>query len=171
MFQCLYSFKYYVNITMSYQKEIILKPIGVIRITAIGDEVRDKTRTSQIVIRNDLTEALDGIDGFSHLFVLFLLHEIPEGHRRILKVHPRGRKDMPLLGVFATRTMFRPNPVGLTLVKLVKVEANVLTVRGLDAFEGTPILDIKPFDPWDNAKTAKVPEWWKHLEKENIAKN
>ena len=156
---------------MSSQKEIILKPIGVIRTTAIGDEVREKTRTSQIVIRNDLTEALDGIDGFSHLFVLFLLHKISERHRRILKVHPRGRKDMPLLGVFATRTMFRPNPVGLTLVKLVKVEANILTVRGLDAFEGTPILDIKPFDPWDNAKTAKVPEWWKHLEKENIAKN
>jgi len=148
-----------------------LKPIGVNRTTAIGDEVRDKTRTSQIVIRNDLIEALDGIDDFSHLFVLFLLHEIPEGNKRILKVHPRGRKDMPLLGVFATRTMFHPNPIGLTLVKLVKVEANVLTVRGLDAFEGTPILDIKPFDPWDNAKTAKVPEWWKQLYKEKNAKN
>ena len=155
---------------MSSQKEIILKPIGVIRTTAFGDEVRDKTRTSQIVIRNDLTEALDGIDGFSHLFVLFLLHEIPNRHKKILKVHPRGRKDMPLLGVFATRTMFRPNPVGLTLVKLLKVEANVLTVRGLDAFEGTPVLDIKSFDSWDNAKTARVPEWWKHLEKEEIQK-
>jgi tRNA-Thr(GGU) m(6)t(6)A37 methyltransferase TsaA len=171
MLQCLYNYKYYVDITMSSEKEIVLKPIGVNRTTAIGDEVRDKTRTSQIVIRNDLIEALDGIDGFSHLFVLFLLHEIPERNKRILKVHPRGRKDMPLLGVFATRTMFRPNPIGLTLVKLVKVEANVLTVRGLDAFEGTPILDIKPFDPWDNAKTAKVPEWWKQLEKEKIAKN
>jgi len=62
---------------MSSEKEIILKPIGVNRTTAIGDEVRDKTRTSQIVIRNDLIEALDGIDDFSHLFVLFLLHEIP----------------------------------------------------------------------------------------------
>ena len=155
---------------MSSEKEIILKPIGVNRTTAIGDEVRDKTRTSQIVIRNDLIEAFNGIDGFSHLFVLFLLHEIPERNKRILKVHPRGRKDMPLLGVFATRTMFRPNPIGLTLVKLVKVEANVLTVSGLDAFEGTPILDIKPFDPWDNVKTAKVPEWWKQLEKEKSQK-
>lgn len=156
---------------MSYQQEIILKPIGVVKTTAIGDEVRDKTRTSQIVICNELTEALDGIDGFSHLFVLFLLHEIPESHRKILKVHPRGRKDMPLLGIFATRTMLRPNPVGLTLVELVKVEANVLTVRGLDAFEGTPVLDIKPFDSWDNAETAKVPEWWTQLKKEKMKKS
>lgn len=156
---------------MSSKQNIILKPIGVVRTTAIGDEVRDKTRTSQIVIRNDLAKALDGIDGFSHLFVLFLLHEIPESQRKILKVHPRGRKDMPLLGVFATRTMLRPNPVGLTLVELVKVEANVLTVRGLDAFEGTPVLDIKPFDTWDNSETAKVPEWWKQLKKEKMQKN
>jgi tRNA-Thr(GGU) m(6)t(6)A37 methyltransferase TsaA len=83
-----------------------------------------------------------------------------------LKVHPRRRKDLPLLGIFATRTMTRPNPVGLTLVELVKVEGNVLTVRGLDAFDGTPILDIKPFDSWDIAETAKVPEWWTKLKKE-----
>ena len=73
---------------------------------------------------------------------------------------------MPLLGVFATRTMLRPNPVGLTLVELVKVEGNVLTIRGLDAFDGTPILDIKPFDSWDTAKNVKVPEWWIKLKSE-----
>jgi len=155
---------------MSSQQEIVLKPIGVVRTTAIGDEVRDKTRTSQIVIRSELAEALDGVDGFSHLFVLFLLHETSESQRKTLKVHPRGRKDMPLLGVFATRTMLRPNPVGLTLVELVKVEGNVLTVRGLDAFNGTPVLDIKPYDPWDTAETAKVPEWWTQLKKEKEQK-
>ena len=53
---------------------------------------------------------------------------------------------MPLLGVFATRTNLRPNPIGLTLVELLKVEGAILTVRGLDAFDGTPVLDIKPFD-------------------------
>ena len=155
---------------MSSQQEIVLKPIGVVRTTAIGDEVRDKTRTSQLVIRSELAEALDGVDGFSHLFVLFLLHEVPESRRETLKVHPRGKKDMPLLGVFATRTMLRPNPVGLTLVELVKVEGNVLTVRGLDAFDGTPVLDIKPFDSWDNAEKAKVPAWWTQLKKEKKQK-
>jgi len=151
---------------VSSQPEIVLTPIGVVRTTAIGDEIRDKTLTSQVVLRSDLAEALEGVDGFSHLFVLFWLHETSESQRKILKVHPRGRMDLPLLGIFATRTMLRPNPVGLTLVELVKVEGNVLTVRGLDAFDGTPVLDIKPFDSWDNAETAKVPEWWTKLKKE-----
>lgn len=148
---------------MPSQAEIVLKPIGVVRTAAVGDEVKDKTRISQIVIRNELAEALEGVDGFSHLFVLFWLHEIPAKQQKTLKVHPRGRRDLPLLGVFATRSMLRPNPIGLTLVELVKVEGNVLTVRGLDAFDGTPVLDIKPFDPWDTAKDARVPRWWTKL--------
>ena len=73
---------------------------------------------------------------------------------------------MPLLGVFATRTMLRPNPIGLTLVELVKVESNVLTVRGIDAFDGTPVLDIKPFDAWDTTKPVRLPKWWNRLKKE-----
>jgi tRNA-Thr(GGU) m(6)t(6)A37 methyltransferase TsaA len=151
---------------MTSKSEIVLKPIGVVRTTAVGDEVRDTTRISRIVIRSELAEALDGVDGFSHLFVMFWLNQISEDQRKTLKVHPRGRRDLPLLGVFATRTMLRPNPIGLTLVELVKVEGNALTVRGLDAFDGTPVLDIKPFDSWDTTKTAKVPECWTKLEKE-----
>jgi tRNA-Thr(GGU) m(6)t(6)A37 methyltransferase TsaA len=151
---------------MSSQPEIVLKPIGVVRTTAVGDEVKDKTRISQIIIHSELAEALEGIDGFSHLFVLFWLHKIPDEQRKTLKVHPRGRKDLPLLGIFATRSMLRPNPVGLTLVELVKAEDNVLTVRGLDAFDGTSVLDIKPFDSWDMAKDVRVPSWWTKLENE-----
>jgi tRNA-Thr(GGU) m(6)t(6)A37 methyltransferase TsaA len=151
---------------LNSEKRIILNPIGFVRTEAVGDEVKDKTRTSQIVIHNELAEALEGIEDFSHLFVLFWLHEISSEERKTLKVHPRGRKDLPLLGVFATRTNLRPNPVGLTLVELVKVEGNVLTVRGLDAFDGTPVLDVKPFDSWDMAKDARVPSWWTKLEKE-----
>ena len=73
---------------------------------------------------------------------------------------------MPLTGVFAVRTMLRPNPIGLTLVELVKVDGNVLTVRGLDAYDGTPVLDIKPYDFWDVAENAKVPDWWIRLQEE-----
>ena len=151
---------------MNCQSEIFLKPIGVVRTIAVGDEVKDKTKISRIVIRNELAEALEGVDGFSHMFVLFWLHKIPEEKRKTLKVHPRGRRDLPLLGILATRTMLRPNPIGLTLVELVKIEGNILTVRGLDAFDGTPVLDIKPFDSWDTTKTTKVPDWWTKLEKE-----
>jgi tRNA-Thr(GGU) m(6)t(6)A37 methyltransferase TsaA len=145
---------------MPFQEKIVLNPIGYVKTEAVGDEVKDKSRISKIVLRDELVEALDGITGFSHLFVLFWLSQIPDEQRMIMKVHPRGRMDMPLLGVFATRTNLRPNPIGLTLVELLKVEGNTLTVRGLDAFDGTPILDIKPFDSWDTAKNARVPDWW-----------
>ena len=147
-------------------KEIVVKPIGYVRTTAVGDEVKDRTRTSEIVIGSEFTEALDGITGFSHLFVLFWLDKISSSQRKTMKVHPRGRMDMPLLGVLATRTNLRPNPIGLTLVELVKTEGNVLTVRGLDAFDGTPVLDVKPFDLWDIGKNARMPDWWLKLQKE-----
>lgn len=141
----------------------MLKPIGFLRTQATGDEVKDKNRLSQIVINDGLIEALEGIEDFSHLFVLFWLHKVEKEERKILKVHPRGRKDLPLVGVFATRTMYHPNPIGLTLVELVRVDGNVLTVRGLDAFDGTPILDVKPADFWDIAENLRVPLLWTKL--------
>jgi tRNA-Thr(GGU) m(6)t(6)A37 methyltransferase TsaA len=128
-----------------------------VRTQATGDEVKDKNRLSQIVIDDRLIEALEGIEDFSHLFVLFWLYKVEKEERKILKVHPRGREDLPLLGVFATRTMHRPNPIGLTLVELVTVERNILTVRGLDAFDGTPVLNIKPADYWILLKTLGYP--------------
>jgi tRNA-Thr(GGU) m(6)t(6)A37 methyltransferase TsaA len=155
---------------MSAAEKIALKPIGFVKTKAVGKEVRDKGNVSEIVLREGLAEALDGIEDFSHLFVIFWMHEISEEERRTMKVHPRGRRDMPLLGAFATRTPHRPNPVGLTLVELLEAEGNVVTVRGLDAFDGTPVLDIKPFDYWDVAEDARVPEWWMKLEKEKPEK-
>lgn len=151
---------------MSFPEKIFLNPIGRVKTEAVGDKVKDKTVVSQIIVRDELAEALEGVDGFSHLFVLFWLNQISDDQKMTLKVHPRGRVDMPLLGVFATRTNMRPNPIGLTLVELLKVEGNTLTVRGLDAYDGTPVLDIKPFDIWDNAENAKVPDWWIRLSQE-----
>ena len=136
---------------MLSEEKIVLIPIGFVKTDAVGNEVKDKSRISQIILKENLVEGLDGIDGFSHLFVLFWLSEVANKPRG-LKFHPRGRMDMPLLGVFALRTNLRPNPIGLTLVELLKVEGNILTIRGLDAFDGTPVLDIKPFDSWDAAQ-------------------
>jgi tRNA (Thr-GGU) A37 N-methylase len=73
---------------------------------------------------------------------------------------------MPLVGIFATRTNHRPNPIGLTLVELLKMDGTVLTVRGLDAYNGTPVLDIKPYDQWDQNLDARVPQWRKKLDEE-----
>ncbi len=147
---------------MLFDEKIVLTPVGFVKTDAIGNEVRDKSRISQIILRKDLVEALDGVGGFSHVFVLFWLSEVAN-QKRALKFHPRGRMDMPLLGVFALRTNLRPNPIGLTLVELLEIEDNILTVRGLDAYDGTPVLDIKPFDSWDNVDKAKVPDWWLKL--------
>jgi tRNA-Thr(GGU) m(6)t(6)A37 methyltransferase TsaA len=143
-----------------------MKPIGYVKTDAVGDEVKDKTRFSKIIIRPELVPALEGIAEYSHLYILFWLHTISEEKRMVLKVHPRGRADLPLLGIFSVRTNLRPNPIGLSLVEFVNVKENVLTVRGLDAFNDTPVLDIKPYDYWDMPKQAKVPNWWQKLEKE-----
>lgn len=149
---------------MTSEKTITMKPVGYVRTDAIGDEVKDKSRTSEIVVNPELVPALDGIGDYSHLHILFWMHEIPEEKRMMLRVHPRGRTDLPLMGAFAVRTNLRPNPIGLTIVPLIKVESNVLTVRGLDAFNGTPVLDIKPYDSWDVATDIRVPAWWAKLE-------
>jgi len=152
---------------MSSLKKVKIESIGYVETDANEKEIKDKDKVSKIILREDLTEALEGIRDFSHLFVIFWMHEISTEERKITKVHPRGRSDLPLLGVFATRSPDRPNPIGLTLVELLKIEENILTVRGLDALNGTPILDIKPFDSWDVAKNANVPDWWAKLEIEH----
>jgi len=154
---------------MFSREEIVLRPIGFVRTKAVGTQVKNRSNIAEIVLREELVEGLEGINDFSHLLIIFWMHEVSNQEMRTLKVHPRGRRELPLLGVFATRTPHRPNPIGLTLVELVKVEGNILTVRGLDAFNGTPILDIKPFDFWDAAEHVKVPEWWIVLEKEKGA--
>jgi tRNA-Thr(GGU) m(6)t(6)A37 methyltransferase TsaA len=145
-------------------KKIALNPIGFVKTDKSGEEIRKQHHISQIILNPGLAEALEGIQDFSHLLVIFWMDRISNDERRIMKVHPRGRKDMPLLGIFATRTPFRPNPFGITLVKLLNVEANRLVVQGLDAFNKTPILDIKPFDPWDAVQDSKVPSWWRDLD-------
>jgi tRNA-Thr(GGU) m(6)t(6)A37 methyltransferase TsaA len=154
---------------MSLSK-INLEPVGFVKTEAVGKEVRDKNMISQLIFREELTEALEGVEDFSHLFVLFWLHEMSDEDRLLMKVRPRGRSDMPLLGIFATRTPHRPNPIGLTRVKLLNVEGNIATVQGLDAYDGTPVLDIKPFDSWDTTEDFKVPEWWMKLGKERKIK-
>ena len=151
--------------------DVRLVPVGFVQTEAVGKEVRDKNVVSRIVFREDLTEALEGVEEFSHLFVLFWLHKMSDEDRKVMKVHPRGRVDMPLLGSFATRTPCRPNPIGLTRVKLLKIEDNIVTVQGLDGYDGTPVLDIKPFDSWDTTEDFKVPEWWKKLDKERKKRN
>jgi len=145
-------------------KEIKLEPIGYVRRKTRGENVRDRSLTVQVVINPRYLEALDGVEDYSHLFIIFYMHKIPKKQELILKVHPRGRADIPLQGIFATRTPQRPNPMGVTIVQLVERKENILVVKGLDAYDNTPVLDIKPYNHWDSLVDIRVPEWLKKLE-------
>lgn len=108
--------------------DIKMKPIGNVRRLSKMENVKDRSLITRIIVRKRLAQALDGLEDFSHLYVIFYMHQITEKERKPLKVHPRGRADLPLLGVFATRSAFRPNPIGLTLVELVERRHNILIV-------------------------------------------
>ena len=150
---------------MTEIKEIKLEPIGYVKRKTKDENVRDRSLTVQVVINPRYIAALDGVEDYSHLFIIFYMHKIPKKQEPILKVHPRGRADIPLQGIFATHTPQRPNPMGVTIVQLIERKENILVVKGLDAYDNTPVLDIKPYNHWDSVVDIRVPEWLKKLEK------
>jgi tRNA-Thr(GGU) m(6)t(6)A37 methyltransferase TsaA len=141
--------------------EINLTPIGFVRNSIKEPGIEDwRTVTSEIIIEENLKEALSRIDEFSHIIVIYWMHKLSPSQRAIIKVHPKVNQNLPLVGVFASRSPARPNPIGVTTVKLLERRDNVLKVTGLDAINGTPVLDIKPYLPGDDSSTeAKTPGW------------
>ncbi len=100
---------------------------------------------SEIIIRDNINEdSLKGRDEFSHLEIIFYFHLASGGEINISAAHPRGNKKFPSVGIFAQRKKSRPNLLGSTIVKQLGVNKNILTVTGLDAVDGTPVIDIKP---------------------------
>ncbi|MBI2364098.1 MAG: tRNA (N6-threonylcarbamoyladenosine(37)-N6)-methyltransferase TrmO [Deltaproteobacteria bacterium] len=151
--------------------EIRFTPIGAIHTKASEAEVREKgDREGEIEIYPEFTEGLEGIDGYSHLFVLVYFDRLRPEQIGPLKVKPRGLlrrgyklDELPLLGVFALDSPTRPNPIGLTLVRVRKREGNRIIVQGLDFFDRTPILDIKGYRPQYRADEYSLPEWYLKL--------
>jgi tRNA-Thr(GGU) m(6)t(6)A37 methyltransferase TsaA len=114
-----------------------------------------------IVVDEKYQDALLGLDGFSHVWVFwwFDRNDTPD-KRAILQVHPRRNLLNPLTGVFATRSPVRPNLIALTLCRIDSVTDNVVRVESIDAFEDTPVLDLKPYIPgYDSTPAASVPDW------------
>jgi tRNA-Thr(GGU) m(6)t(6)A37 methyltransferase TsaA len=139
--------------------EIKLKAIGVVR-----NDVKEPTHEdsneviSEIVIDSSLIEALDDLEKFSHIIVLYWIHR--SRRPAPMKVHPRGNRERALMGVFATRSPSRPNPIGKATVSLLERKGNILKVRGLDAIDGSPVLDIKPYIPgYDSVDDCRAPSW------------
>lgn len=136
-------------------------------ISPIGT-VRKQGADTHIVIVEAYKEGLAGLEQFSHIVVLYWFHknDTPEG-RMTLRVHPRRDPANPLTGVFATRSPARPNPIGITICELLSVEGNTLCVDTLDAFDGTPVIDIKPcITRLDLVSRIRVPEWAAAVERE-----
>ena len=118
-----------------------------------------ETITAQIVVEQAWAPALDGVDEFSHLIVLWWLDRMPD-EQVPLHLHPQRDETLPRVGLFATRTPARPNPIGVQVVELLAREGEVLTVRHLDALNNSPVLDIKPYLPrGDSVPSARTPGW------------
>ncbi len=132
--------------------ELKVRPIGDVRIA--GDR-------TLVVLDKKFQPGLLGLKDYSHAYVFwwFSRNDKPE-KRSILQVHPMGNRENPVTGVFATRSPVRPNLIAMTLCKVVSVDDNVVEVEKIDAFDGTPVLDIKPFIPgYDSTPDAKIPDW------------
>lgn len=140
---------------------ITLAPIGTVAnacSTAVDSGWGDVE--SEIRLIPDYVGGLVGLEQFSHALVLTFLHEATFDRERQLVRRPRDRDDLEPLGVFAQRSRHRPNPIGVSVVPILRVEAGVLVVRGLDAINGTPVLDIKPHVPlFDAPADPRVPAW------------
>lgn len=119
---------------------------------------------SSIVLDAAFARGLEGIGSFSHVMVVYWMHEAAFEAARDLVRRPRGRADMPEAGIFAQRARHRPNPIGITAVELLRREGGTLVVRGLDAIDGTPVLDVKPYVPvYDRVDGATIPAWMDEL--------
>jgi tRNA-Thr(GGU) m(6)t(6)A37 methyltransferase TsaA len=142
---------------------MLLLPIGFVRspIKATPKPEYDWTGVvSEIVIEPEFSAGLEGLERYSHVIVIFWAHKATDKTKMALRVRYRGDPALPEVGVFASRSLFRPNPIGMKVVRLLEKQNNVLRLEGLDALDGTPVLDIKPFIPDNDApKDAQAPRF------------
>ena len=139
--------------TLSLETTYVVNPVGRV--------VAKKDKPPRILLFDRYASGFLGLAEWSHVYVLwwFDKSDMP-GRRGTLQIHPRGDRKNPLTGVFACRAPVRPNLIGLTVCKVVSVEGAVLTVDTIDAYDGTPVLDLKPFTPADVPREGiRVPEW------------
>lgn len=125
---------------------ITLSPIGYVRSPRndLSDDMWGEVQARIEIVDSFGTECLDGIESFSHAEIIFVFDRVEEAKIERGARHPRGNKDWPRVGIFAQRGKDRPNRLGSTIVEIVRRDGRALIVQGLDAIEGTPVIDIKP---------------------------
>lgn len=145
--------------------QLEIQPIGTVQ-SPVKDTVDENwgSVVSEIHLDESLTAGLTGIEDWSHVVVIFYMHEIQFDPGEHLVRRPQDRDDMPSVGIFAQRARYHPNSIGISAVKILAVEENVIRVKGLDAIDGTPVLDIKPYAPiYDGVMSPSVPAWFIRL--------
>ena len=129
-------------------EKILLSPIGFVRspVREIVDDVwGGLVSRVELDVDRFTAESLAGLEEFSHVEIVFHFHKLAEADLITGKRRPRGRADWPEVGIFAQRGKLRPNRIGVTVCRLLSVEGLAITVEGLDALDGTPVLDLKPY--------------------------
>ncbi len=142
-----------------------IQPIGIVR-SSITQPVEEKWGdvVSEIHVDAAYVPGLQGIESWSHIVVVYHMHEAQFDLNADLVSRPRNRDDMPEVGVFAQRTRTRPNAIGVAAVEVLEVAAPILKVRRLDAIDGTPVLDIKPYaSVYDTVSEPLIPIWFIRL--------
>ena len=146
---------------------IVMNPIGHVRSPrdeAIDDDWGDVESTIEIDGDRFGPEVLEGLDAFSHVEVVFCFDRVDESKINLGSRHPRNNENWPRVGIFAQRAKGRPNRIGLTTCELIAVDGLVLRVRGLDAIEGTPVLDLKPYmSEFAPRGETRQPDWSSEL--------
>lgn len=141
--------------------EILLHPIGFVStiVTKPMDEDWGEIR-SKIKLKPEYIGALLGLEDFSHAIIVTYLHHVNYEREKHLQRRPRNLKTMPKVGILSQRAKNRPNPIGITAVEIIKTGTDYLEIKGLDAIDETPVLDIKPYYPhYDRIDNPKIPEW------------
>ena len=138
--------------------EIKLKSISIAKNQEKKHFGEWKDVVTDLVINEEYKDALTGLEDYSHLVVIYWMHEVKTCDIRHI---PQGKiGKVPEVGIFACRCPQRPNPIGISTTEIISVKDNIIKVKGLDVIDNTPILDIKPYTPqYDSALNAKVPEW------------
>lgn len=150
-------------------KEIIIMPIGVVqteREVIKDDDWGDNIST--IVLDNSrfTEEVLYGLEEFSHLEVIFHFHKVDPSKIETGARHPRNNPDWPKVGIFSQRGKNRPNLIGASICKILKVEGLTITVQALDAIDGTPVVDLKPYmQEFAPGQATTQPQWATELMK------
>ena len=124
-------------------------------------QIRKQSDKVWIHIYDPYRDGLRGLDGFSHIHVLYWFHEndTPEG-RNTLMVHPRKDPNNPLTGVFATHSPLRPNLIALSLCRIISIQSNAVYINAIDARDNSPVIDVKCYIPYSEKKNdVTVPGW------------